>query len=107
MTYQTTSGKILQDLHRKAIEELGGETPRSLPFSTTDSHDPVRSPEHYRTESGVEVIDLVEDLDFLTGNIVKYAFRAGKKRGSPELQDLEKCESYLNRAIARAKRRKA
>ncbi len=78
-----------------------------LPFSTTDSHDPVRSPEHYRTESGVEVIDLVEDLDFLTGNIVKYAFRAGKKRGSPELQDLEKCESYLNRAIARAKRRKA
>lgn len=60
--------------------------------------DVVNSPAHY-TQFPVEVIELTEHLDFLTGNIVKYVVRAPFK-GS-QLEDLKKAEWYLARLIKR------
>lgn len=61
------------------------------------SNDPV-NPIHYKTQSGVECIDVAELFPYSLGNAVKYAWRAGKKDNLK--QDLEKCEWYLNRAMA-------
>lgn len=43
------------------------------------------------------------DLDFATGNIIKYVTRAGKKDENKTLEDLEKAMEYLRRKIERAK----
>jgi hypothetical protein len=60
--------------------------------------DVVNSPGHY-TQYRVEVIDLTENLDFLSGNIVKYVVRAPFK--GEQLQDLLKAQWYLNRLISK------
>lgn len=60
-------------------------------------HDPI-NPNHYKTQSGVECIDVAELFPYSLGNAIKYAWRAGKKDNLK--QDLEKCEWYLNRAMA-------
>ena len=62
----------------------------------------VDHPAHYQTESGLEVIDVIEafNLDFHTGNAVKYILRAGKK--SNEIEDLQKANWYLLRRISNA-----
>ena len=65
----------------------------------------VNHPCHYQSETGIEVIDVIEaftfDLDgvsaFDTGNILKYICRWSKKNG---LQDLKKAEWYLQHLIA-------
>ena len=67
--------------------------------------EPVNHPSHYQSETGIEVIDVIEaftfDLDgvsaFDTGNILKYICRWSKKNG---LQDLKKAEWYLQHLIA-------
>lgn len=64
----------------------------------------VSHPNHYMSETGLEVIDVVEAFTFDlkgieatdTGNILKYICRWSKKNG---LQDLEKAEWYLNHLI--------
>lgn len=58
----------------------------------------VNHPSHYNT-GRFEVIEVVEDwqLDFVRGNIIKYAARAGKKEGTSELEDLQKCLSTTPR----------
>ena len=61
------------------------------------SNDPI-NPNHYKTESGVQAIDIAELFPYSLGNAIKYAWRAGKKDDLK--QDLEKCEWYLNRAMA-------
>ena len=61
------------------------------------SNDPI-NPIHYKTQSGVECIDVAELFPYSLGNAIKYAWRAGKKDNLK--QDLEKCEWYLNRAMA-------
>lgn len=43
------------------------------------------------------------DLDFATGNIIKYVTRAGKKDKNKTLEDLEKAMEYLRRKIERVK----
>ncbi len=60
------------------------------------SNDPI-NPIHYKTESGVQAIDIAELFPYSLGNAIKYAWRAGKKDDLK--QDLEKCEWYLNRAM--------
>lgn len=60
--------------------------------------DVVNSPKHY-TQFPVEVIELTEHLDFMSGNIVKYVVRAPFK-GS-QLEDLKKAEWYLKRLISK------
>lgn len=61
------------------------------------SNDPI-NPNHYKTQSGVQAIDIAELFPYALGNAIKYAWRAGKKDNLK--QDLEKCEWYLNRAMA-------
>jgi hypothetical protein len=62
--------------------------------------DPVNHPTYYNTGK-IEVIDFIEDqdLDFHTGNLVKYVCRAGKKTHSKYLEDLKKAKWYLDRYI--------
>lgn len=70
----------------------------------TDTYDNI-NPDHYKLANGMEVIDLTETLDFLTGNAIKYLARAGKKPDQPKLQDLQKAQWYLERLIANEKKR--
>ena len=64
----------------------------------------VSHPDHYQSESGLEVIDVIEaftaDLKGIeavdTGNAIKYLCRWKKKNG---LQDLKKAMWYLNHLI--------
>lgn len=66
--------------------------------------DMVNHPEHYTSDSGVEVIDVIEafasDLEGIeatdTGNIIKYICRWKHKNG---LEDLKKAQWYLNHLI--------
>jgi hypothetical protein len=60
--------------------------------------DPVNHPSHY-TFGQIEVIEVIEDwnLDYHRGNAVKYIARAPHKGN--ELEDLQKAQWYLNRAI--------
>ena len=57
------------------------------------------SPKHYQMDNGFQVIDLTSQLDFCSGNVVKYVARAGKKSGESVLDDLRKAEYYLRRLI--------
>lgn len=64
----------------------------------------VTHPDHYQSETGMEVIDVIEaftfDLEGIeatdTGNILKYMCRWKKKNG---LQDLKKAQWYLEHLI--------
>ena len=68
----------------------------------------VSHPSHYQSETGLEVIDVIEaftsDLKGIeatdTGNIIKYMCRWKKKNG---IQDLEKAMWYLNHLITHVK----
>ena len=62
--------------------------------------DLVNHPPHYKA-GGIEVIAFIEakDLNFRLGNAVKYISRAGKKKDSDPVQDLEKAVWYLKREI--------
>lgn len=57
-------------------------------------------PNYYRGRSGQDVFDLVDDfeLDFYSGNILKYVIRAGRKSPT-KLDDLLKARTYINRLI--------
>lgn len=64
----------------------------------------VSHPDHYQSETGLEVIDVIEaftfDLEgiesFDTGNIIKYICRWKKKNG---IEDLKKAKFYLEHLI--------
>lgn len=62
----------------------------------------VNHPEHYNA-GRIEVIEFIEDqgwgLAFCLGNATKYIARAGKKDASKIIEDLEKADWYLKRAI--------
>ena len=72
--------------------------------------DMVNHPDHYKTKSGLETIDVIEAFtDGLnggeatnTGNVIKYICRWKKKNG---LEDLEKARWYLNRLIDLVKKK--
>ena len=60
-------------------------------------------PAHYGGgDNPYEAIKVIEawDLDFHTGNTVKYISRAGKKDPTKELEDLRKARWYLDRKIS-------
>ncbi|MEG1516611.1 MAG: DUF3310 domain-containing protein [Clostridia bacterium] len=67
-------------------------------------NDLVNHPAHYKTQCGLETIDVIEAFtDGLngseathTGNVLKYMCRWGKKNG---LIDLKKAQWYLNRLV--------
>lgn len=60
--------------------------------------DNVDHPGHY-TRWPVEVIDLTECEDFLYGNILKYALRAGAKPGAAYEEDMSKAVWYATRFV--------
>ena len=72
----------------------------------------VSHPSHYQSESGFEVIDVIEaftsDLNGIeatdTGNILKYMCRWKHKNG---LQDLEKAQWYLTHLIEKIKEKES
>ena len=72
--------------------------------------DMVNHPDHYKTKSGLETIDVIEAFtDDLsggeatnTGNVIKYICRWKKKNG---LEDLEKARWYLDRLIDLVKKK--
>ena len=66
----------------------------------SDKPEMVDHPTHYRSNSGFEVIDVIEawELDFSLGNAVKYIARAGIKHHDRD-EDLEKAQWYLQKAI--------
>ena len=56
------------------------------------------NPSHYRQHpSGVECIQITEHMDFLSGNAMKYLWRAGMK--DDKVQDLKKALWYIQRLI--------
>jgi len=62
----------------------------------------VSHPNHYGgAENQYEVIKIIEalNLDFHTGNAIKYIIRAGKKDPTKELEDLRKAAWYIYRKI--------
>jgi hypothetical protein len=56
------------------------------------------SPDHYKFGK-VELIEITQHLDFLSGNAVKYLCRAGRKSGESALDDLKKAQYYINKAV--------
>lgn len=60
--------------------------------------DNVNHPAHY-TRWPVEVIDLTEREDFLYGNVLKYALRAGSKEGAAYEEDMAKAAWYAARLV--------
>lgn len=68
----------------------------------------VDHPDHYRKDSGLEAIDVIEawNLGFNLGNTLKYISRCGLKDSSTYVEDLEKARWYLDREIAIAKLRR-
>lgn len=62
--------------------------------------DPVRNPDHYQTEDGIEAIDVIEAFfpnNYHLGNAFKYLARAGKKDPDKLEEDLEKAIWYIQR----------
>ena len=98
-----TSGKghiHYQNINRQSIElpcdECGGigiyhfpgcSELEENPDTRKVVDDPVNHPSHYTAYSGLEVIDLTEQMNFCRGNAVKYICRAGKKSKETEVQD--------------------
>ena len=71
-------------------------------YESTDKM--VSHPDHYQSETGLEVIEVIEAFTFnlkgieavATGNILNYICRWKKKNG---LQDLKKAKWYLDHLI--------
>lgn len=76
--------------------------------TSKEKEDLVNHPNHYQSETGLEVIDVIDaftdGLDgveaFDTGNIIKYICRWKKKNG---IEDLEKAKWYLENLIKEVK----
>lgn len=59
-------------------------------------------PKHYNSNpSGIECIDIIENLDFNIGNAIKYIWRCEHKNNFQE--DIQKAIWYTNREIERRK----
>ena len=71
----------------------------NLPTNSTPSKGTKFDPLHYH--GAVEPWDLIaaQELDFFSGNIIKYVVRAGKKGGESTLDDLIKAQVYLKKLI--------
>ena len=77
----------------------------NVPRGTMDSESRVEHPNYYKLSNGIEVLDVIRDLPFNIGNVVKYVIRAGKKREAglsdkqKQLEDLKKAKFYIEDAI--------
>lgn len=64
--------------------------------SSQPEFDAVKIPSHYNS-GRIEVANFIADqgLDYVSGNVIKYVARAGKKDPTKEIEDLEKAAAYL------------
>ena len=93
------------------VDDIYINLPKPLFLSDVEEKKPdmVNHPPHYQSESGLEVIDVIEAFTFDlkgieatdTGNVLKYMCRWKGKNG---LQDLEKAKWYLEHLIAHVKK---
>lgn len=88
---------------QRAVDPIAAEQ-MSLGERPKPDNDPVNHPSHYTAYSGIEVIQLTEQMNFNRGNAVKYIARAGLKNPETELEDLEKARWYIDREIERIKK---
>lgn len=109
-----------RDAEKAWYPEMEGKTKDEKPLGREDIHlgklsitslmpsgkkrtgSAVVHPSHYNMYNGIEVADLVEQMNFNKGNAVKYVTRAEFK--GKEIEDLEKACWYLKREIKRIKR---
>ena len=87
-----------EDCEVASVSEQFAEMRRFL-NDLTPSH---TDPDHYILGRKFQTWDVIVDwdLDFLTGNVVKYISRLGRKGGdNTRLSDLIKCRNYIERAI--------
>lgn len=57
-------------------------------------------PQHYNNSpSGLNTIEVIEEMPFNLGAAMKHIYRSGTKEGEPALRDFKKAEWYLNREI--------
>lgn len=81
----------------------------NVPRGTMDSENRVEHPNYYKLSNGIEVLDVIRDLPFNIGNVVKYVIRAGKKKEAglsdkqKQIEDLEKAKFYIEDAIKQLK----
>ena len=70
--------------------------------NNTVSGDMIKSPAHYVAGRKYEPWDVIADwnLDYFTGNALKYIARAGRKPGSDMANDLLKAMRYLEKRIS-------
>ena len=85
-------------MHSRAKPKRSQNNLRVLPSSPQMEQNQNLIKPSYYTDVRYQVIDVCEDwgLDFLLGNVLKYIQRAGRKPGSPYVEDLKKAQTYLN-----------
>lgn len=67
-----------------------------------EPYEEVNHPPHYNSHpTGIEAIDVIEELPFNIGTAIKYLWRQGLKPGEDELKDLRKAIWYIEREIKR------
>lgn len=67
-----------------------------------DAYETVDHPKHYNQHpSGVECIDIVEEMPFNVGTAIKHLWRVGLKPGSTDDEDLGKAIWYIERERVR------
>ena len=103
-TAQLANDALLQGLGDIALglpPKLLGHVPAELLEEVTSPEIEVDHPEHYRQDSGLEAIEVIEawGLNFNLGNVIKYVCRAGLKNSETTLEDLRKAAWYLEREI--------
>ena len=79
--------------------ELEDHVPNPVEFDSTDEVGDKTNPKHYQFSNGSQLIDITENLDFCSGNAIKYIARSGNKYGETRMDDLLKAQWYLNRLI--------
>lgn len=103
--------------HKRRLQVFSGATVRSLEVRPEDlrrevvcvsdepASDAVFRPSHY-ARWNIEPITFISanNLDFLTGNVIKYVMRHDAKNG---LEDLRKAARYLELLIGHVEREKA
>ncbi len=63
-------------------------------------NDVVNNPKHYTSHpSGIECIQITEQMGFCLGNAIKYLWRADLKNDA--IEDMKKAIWYINREIER------
>ena len=64
------------------------------------NYDEVNHPKHYiNNKSGIECIEINENMNFCIGNAVKYIYRNEDKHSDP-LLDIEKALWYIDRELS-------